>query len=164
MDAYSSAVSTPLRTLVAALALTLGAGCVTAEQAFTEGRLEDLCNGVVPVCNVQASCVLDAKKFVRSSFPGGRRLLVRTDEEGKQLVVRIFFTEMIYPGTELLVQAHSPECAGFDSELLIDVDIFDLAGDDLTLIFELEVPEKGDHLLEVFSDMSAGYLLTVDVE
>lgn len=150
---------------LAALIIVLSVnGCMNAEDTFTSGRLEDLCNGVVPVCNVQASCIVDAKKFVRSSFPGGRRLLVRTDEPDKQLVVRIFFNEMVYPGTELLVQAHSPECAGFDSELLIDVDIFDLAGDDLTLTFELDVPEKGDHLLEVFSDMSAGYLLTVDIE
>jgi len=145
--------------------MALGApACVDAEGQFTDGRLEDLCNGVVPVCNVRASCVLSPSRFLRSSFPGGQQVVVRSEDPDKKLIVRIFFTKMIYPGTELVVQAHSPDCAGLDTEQIVDVDIFELAGDDVTLEFELDIPEVGDHLLEVFGDLSAGYLMTVDIE
>jgi len=38
------------------------------------------------------------------------------------------------------------------------------AGDDRVLAFELDLPGRGDHLLEVFSDMSATYQMTTTVE
>ena len=150
--------------LLAAAIIAAAPACVDAEGQFTAGRLEDLCDGIVPICNVRASCVLGPSRFLRSSFPGGQQLVVRSDEPDKKLLVRLFFTEMVFPGTELIVQARSPDCSGVDTEQLIDVDIFELAGDDVTLEFELALPETGDHLLEVFGDLSADYLMTVDIE
>lgn len=144
--------------------LAMGPACVDAQGQFTSGRLEELCNGVVPVCNTRASCTLDPSRFVRSSFPGGQQLLVNSEKPDKKLIVRIFFLEMVFPGTELIVQAHSPDCSGIDTEQIVDGDIFELVGDDLTLEFQLELPEAGDHLVEVFGDLSASYLLTIDVE
>ena len=47
---------------------------------------------------------------------------------------------------------------------MVDVDLFELAGDDGVLDFELRLPEAGDHLVELYSDMAAEFLLTVDVE
>ena len=58
------------------------------------------------------------------------------------------------------MRASDTGCAGFDEELLRDVDFFDLAGDSQTLEYELEVSGRGEHLIEVFSDMSSGFLLT----
>ncbi len=162
---------TPLRRLarlgaptVAALMLLAAPGCVTAEEAFVGPRLQDLCNASIPVCSVQASCVLGEGRFLRTTFPGGERLIVRTEEPEQTLVLRMFLSDERFPGTELVVQAYSPTCAGYDEDHLRDVDIFRVAGDDRVLEFHLRLPEKGDHLVEVFSDMTATYLLTVDIE
>lgn len=143
--------------------LALLSGCVDDESIFTEGRIEDLCNGNIPACNTQASCVLDSGDFYRGVFPGGLRALVRTEETQAKLVVRFLLTEPIFPGTELLVQVSTPDCGDVDEEHPRDIDLFALAGDDRILEFELETTGRGDHLLEVFSDMSAAYLMTVEV-
>lgn len=138
--------------------------CQTQEAEFTEGRLENLCAGAVPVCDLKASCVLADDEFVRGQLPGAQRLIVRSDRDDMRAVVRILLDEQVYPGTELLLQAFSPGCGDLDQVQLLDVDLFDRAGDDRILQFTLELPEKGDHLLEFFSDMTARYLLTVDTE
>lgn len=139
-------------------------GCDTAEDVFVDGRLRDLCNGAIPVCNVQASCILTDRRYLRSSFPGSQQILVRSEEPDRTLVARLFFSDMVFPGTELVLQAHSPQCSSFAEEQLEDIDIFEAAGDDRVLQFSLDLPDKGDHLFEVFSDMTATYLLTIDVE
>ena len=139
------------------------AGCVTDEDAFTSGRLQTLCNESTPICNVQASCTLDNSHYLEGSFPGGLRLLVRSERGGAQLILRMFFTEMIYPGAELLVQAYDPGCGDHKEEHLENIDPFELAGDDRVLQFELDLPVSGDHLLEIFSDMSAEFLLTAEI-
>jgi hypothetical protein len=146
------------------LALPFWVGCLSDVEIFTQGRLEKVCNGVVPVCQVQAGCVLDGEEFVRGEFPGDQRLLIRSEKIDQVLVARILMTEMVYPGTELLIQAFDPGCADLSEEHLVDVDLFEFAGDDRIFEFHLDLPESGDHLVEVFSDMSAAYLLTFTVE
>ena len=148
------------RVLLAALAV---AGCQSPEDEFTEGRLENLCAGTVPVCNVRAGCVLSDDDFVRGTFPGAQRYIVATDRPDQRVEVRLFFTSQRFPGTELLVQLSEPGCGRAEQTRLVDIDFFARAGDDGILDFSFDAPEKGDHLLEVFSDMSAGWLLTVDV-
>lgn len=138
--------------------------CQTQQAEFTEGRLEDLCAGAIPVCQLRAACVLEPDEFVRGQLPGAQRLIIRSDFDDMHAVVRILLEEQAYPGTELLLQAWSPGCGDLDQEQRLDVDLFALAGDDRILQFELALGEKGDHLLEFFSDMTAAYLLTVDVE
>ncbi|RMG20136.1 MAG: hypothetical protein D6729_03550 [Deltaproteobacteria bacterium] len=147
--------------LLAAIAL---GGCFSDEQIFAGGRIEDLCNGVVPQCRLQAGCVLDEAHFVRGRFPGEQRVVVRTERVDATLVVRLLLTKMIFPGTELLVEGFSPDCGNSDLEQLVDVDLFEYAGDDRILEFHLEMGEAGDHLLSVYSDMDAEYLMTVTVE
>jgi hypothetical protein len=139
-------------------------GCLSDVEIFTQGRLEKVCNGVVPVCQVQAGCIADGEEFVRGEFPGDQRLLVRSEKIDQRLVVRVLLTEMVYPGTELLVQAFDPGCADLSEEHLVDLDLFEFAGDDRMFEFHLDLPESGDHLVELFSDMSAAYLLTFEVE
>lgn len=146
------------------MATGAAAGCISAEETFVGARLEDLCADLTPICSVQASCVLAQDRYMRSSFPGGLRVIVETMEPDRKLVVRMLLTEMIFPGTELLVQAWSPKCKAFDDVHLLDIDLFELAGDTRILQIELEAPDAGEHLVELFSDMSASYLLTVDVE
>jgi hypothetical protein len=71
---------------------------------------------------------------------------------------------MAFPGTEFQVVAHSVGCDGFDELHLVDVDIFNYAGDDRIIQAELELEGEGDHLVSVFSDMNASYLMTLTIE
>jgi len=145
-----------------ALLMSAG-GCVSAEDGFVGARLERLCTQAIPICGTQAGCVLDDRSYVASSFPGGQQLVVRTDLEVATVEVRLYLQTQGAPGTELMVQASAPDCGDVDEERLADVDLFTAAGDDRTFTWVLDLPGRGDHLVEVFSDMTADYLLTVDV-
>ncbi len=147
-----------------ALLATLAVGCIDAEKVFTQGRLEELCNGAVPVCSLHASCVLRNDAYLRGEFPGGVRVIVRSHAEEQRLWVRILLAEMIYPGTELHIQAYNPDCSSLEEEHLRNIDLFAFAGDDRIIEVELLLVGKGDHLVEVFSDMSAKFLMTTLVE
>ena len=149
---------------IAALA-ALG-GCLTGEEEFVDGRLLDLCNEGYWICNTPAGCVLDHEHYVEGVFPGVRRVVVATEQADEDVRVRLYFSRMRAPGTELLVQLYESDCT-LDPERsrahLLDVDVFDEAGDDRTLMFDLTARQPGEHLLEIYSDASADYLLTADV-
>lgn len=149
---------------VLALSAVLLGGCIDDESIFTDGRLENLCDQAIPACSTQASCVIGNRDFYRGQFPGGLRVLVRSELEEGRLVVRFLLTELIFPGTELLVQANTTDCGDVVEEHTQDIDLFEFAGRDRTLDYELDLPGRGDHLVEIFSDMSAKYLMTVTVE
>jgi len=154
--------------LLLGLPLAAGLGC-TDEKIFTSGRIEDLCNGVVPACKKQAGCVLDDEHFTRGVFPGEQRIVVTSVTRDATLVARLLYTEMVYPGTEILIQAFSPDCGDVDMKQIVvdgpeDIDLFEYAGDDRIMDFELRLPESGDHLLEIYSDMAADYMVTTTVE
>jgi hypothetical protein len=144
------------------VAASLGA-CVSAEDNFVGARLERLCSQAIPVCDVRASCLLDDKSYVARSFPGGLRLVVGSDRDEATIEVRLYLVTQEAPGTELSVQVHDPACGEYDEERVVDVDPFVAAGDDRVFTWELDLPGRGDHLVEIFSDMTADYLLTVDV-
>lgn len=147
--------------LVAWLAML--AGCASAEDVFTDGRIENLCVQAVPACGRPARCELTGDQFLRSRFPGGERLLVRTFTDTSILRVRMLLLDRRYPGTELLVRGFDTGCRDFDEVLYRDLDLFALAGDDGVLEVEIEVHGRGDHPLEIFSDLASEYLLAVDV-
>jgi len=146
-----------------AFALTLLA-CESSQDAFVGSRLERLCTQSIPVCDVQASCVLDPKSFVMKRFPGGLRLVVYTDRDESTLVLRIQLASQEAPGTELVVEAWQSDCNDLTSEKIADVDLFDVAGDDRIFEWELPLSGRGDHLVELRSDMTADYLVTVDLK
>lgn len=150
--------------LLAAGVVGLSAGCVSDEAVFTQGRLEVLCEESLPVCATRASCMLDGDSYLRSTFPGGVRAIVRNDYDEDTAVVEILLTEALAPGTELQVELQSPNCGRVEEERLIDVDLIEEAGSDRKFIFELDFQGRGDHLLSVFSDMNASYLLSVTPE
>ena len=139
--------------------------CQTGEEAFVDDRLRSPCEEAYYICNMPAGCVIDQKHYVEGAFPGTRRIVVRTEERDVRLDVKIYISSMAAPGTEILVQAREPDCT-IDKlkaqENWTDVDIFDKAGDDRTLSFPLEVADKGEHLLEIYSDASADYVLIVN--
>ena len=149
--------------LAAACVLALS-GCMSDQQIFTQGRIEDLCTGAVPQCQTQAGCVLDSQHFVRGTFPGDQKVVVHSDAKDATLVVRLLLTTEVYPGTELLEQAFDPDCGDATVKDVTNTDFFALAGDQRVIEYHLALPVAGDHLLEVYSDMSADYLLTADVE
>ncbi len=146
------------------VALALSGGCASAEEIFVGSRIENLCNDALPVCGERAGCVLIESEHIRGSFPGGQRIIVRTPNDRSALRVRLFLVDQVFPGTELLVRAANTGCDGFDESLRRDIDLFEAAGDAQTLEETLEVTGRGDHLVEVFSDMATGFLMTVDVE
>lgn len=146
------------------IVVTFGAGCVDDSRLFTQGRIQDLCNESIPICGRQAACALDDGEFFAGRFPGGQRVITRTEFEDQRLIVRFLLDEMVFPGTEILVQAYTPDCGDFDEAHPQNVDLFRLAGDDRILQFELDVAGRGDHLVEIFSDMSASYSMTFELE
>ena len=151
----------PIALLVASVALMCG--CVNDEDIFTEGRIENPCNSAIPVCHVQAACILGEDEFIEGTFPGGRRLIVRTEADDARIVIRFLLKEMAFPGSEMQIQVYRPDCDDFDEEHLVDMDLFELAGDDRILEFELGAAGRGDHYVEIFSDMAADFAMTIEV-
>ncbi|MCA9517198.1 MAG: hypothetical protein KC635_19790 [Myxococcales bacterium] len=146
-----------------ALAFGLPGACISSEDAFVDGRLERLCTESIPLCAVRASCTVDEGSYVSSAFPGGQRWLVRSEVDGERARVRLKLTGLGWPGTELVLQAYTPDCAGLDALRLTGDEVARALGDDDVLEHELELGPRGDHLVEIFSDMSAGFLVTIDV-
>ena len=143
------------------LAIAAG-GCGDAESIFTEGRIEKRCNDSVPICNKKASCVLLDDQYLHDDFPGGKIFMIRTEDESTTMFARFLLIEPRAPGTELLVRVHSTSCGSFAEGSTRDQDLFDYAGDDGLIEYELEVEGRGDHLVEIFSDMSSEFLFRFD--
>ena len=139
-------------------------GCVREDQVFTEGRLRTTCNGAIPVCDSRGACILGDDQYIDGSFPGGKKVIVRTGTDDNTLLVRFLLREMLSPGTEILVRAHEPACSNFDERHIDEADLFERAGDDRILEFELALPGKGDHMIEIFSDMAAEYSMTTTLQ
>jgi len=148
--------------LVVLLTVAALAGCADEQEIFTSGRLENRCNESIPVCGYQASCVLGDDQYLRAQFPSGHRMIVRSEADPVRLRVRLLFTDESFPGTELLVRAYATGCADYDEHSVTGEDVFDqLTGGD-EAEYELDVTGRGDHMVEVFSDMAAEFLLVVD--
>ncbi len=132
---------------------------------FLGSRVPVLCDDSYWVCNVLAGCVLDESHYVEGTFPGVRRVVVVTEEEQAGIVVRLFLETMTSPGTEFFIQLYDTDCT-LDSEdgvvHWLDEDMFDVAGGDRTLTFEFPVSGPGEHLLELYADANASYLMVVD--
>lgn len=139
--------------------------CLSGEEAFVDGRLHAYCDEAYEVCHKPAGCVLDDKHFVRAGFPGARRFVVATEANDVLLRISIYIAEMQAPGTEIIVQAYEPDCTldiAKSQAHMEDVDIFKKAGDDRVLQFDLEAVMAGEHLIEIYADASAEYLLVVE--
>ncbi len=141
------------------------AACLSAEEVFIGSGLPVLCDDAYYICNVTAGCVLDADHYLEGVFPGTRRVVYVSETPEEDVRVRLYLKEMESPGTEMLVQLFEPNCTMGTANsrgVLTDVDLFEEAGDDRTIIFELSVLDDGEHLVEIFSDASATYLLVIE--
>jgi len=154
-------------TALLAISVIAGAliGCQTAEDAFVGDRLMNICDEAYWICNRPSQCVLADDEYTEGGFPGVRRLVVPVETENTTIEIRLFFQTMEFPGTELSLQLFDPDCHidPNDGEIhVLDTDIFEVAGDDRTLTYRLESSRPGEHLLELFSDAGAKYLLTIE--
>ena len=140
------------------------AGCMTAEDMFTSGRIENLCSGAIPICGDVAGCVLNTEQYLRGEFPGDQVVIVRSEIDRARLVARFLLSQEMYPGMFLSVRACSTGCAQCDEEIIKDKNLFDEAGDDGILEYHLDIEGLGDHKVEFFSDMTAKYHFTVELE
>ena len=153
-----------MRRLIQGLTLACALGCQTAQEEFAADRLEKICDGAVPICQSTAACVLGRRDYLAGEFPGGQRFIVQTDKLDQNIAVRVLFERMIYPGTEFMLQLFGPGCTSLETVQIIDEDLFERAGDDQILTFIFPIDEPGDHMLELFSDMAATYLLAIELE
>ena len=151
-----------MRAALAALALC--AACADAEDAFTTGRSLRDCTGAVPVCSTSAGCVLDGDTYAQGAFAQGgtRRIIVRTISAA-DIEVALFFRTEESPGTDTEIAWYEVGCRDRKSAQSGGRDVFAEAGADRVWKRSQRVVTAGDHLVEVFSDAQAEYLLKVTV-
>jgi hypothetical protein len=156
----------PSRLLPGVAVLLFGGlcGCVTDVEIFTQGRLQNPCSSAIPICRARAQCVLRTDEYVSGRFPGGFRTVFHSEFDEGTLAIRLLLTEMLAPGSELHVQVHGSDCGSIEQAHLRDVDLFEYAGKDRTIELQFPIKGRGDHLIEIFSDMSADYLLALTLD
>lgn len=155
-------MKTPTSLLLSALALS---GCLGGPEAgFTQGRALSTCNATVPVCSSTAGCVLDATNYTSGSFAQGgtRRFIVRT-VSAADVEVELFWASEGTPGTDTEVGFYETGCSSRASKDSGGADVFNEAGPARIWKRLQRVDTAGDHLIEVFSDAQADYLLRVNV-
>lgn len=134
------------------------------EGRFTDGRELTECRAAVPVCTTVAGCVLDQTNYAQGSFTQGtsRRFVVRT--EGPAIIeVQVLFTNQQSPGVDTRVTWNESGCDDRTTEASGGTDVFAEAGADRVWTRRHQVTTAGDHLVELFSDAQANYLLGVNV-
>ena len=136
-------------------------GC-DARDVFVGDRDRDECNGNWPVCTFRAGCNLNDREYMEGSFPGSRRFIVETNGEAIIRVV-ILNLSQISPGADTEIHWYEPGCFERYSYNSDGADLFREAGKTGILEREREVFLAGDHLIEVFSDAVADFLLKVEI-
>jgi hypothetical protein len=152
--------------LLLVLAVAALSGCFAdAEGAFTDGRALEPCASTIPVCSATASCVLSDTNYTEGSFAQGatRRVIVRTTGEATIDVALYFVTEGS-PGVDTEIAWSEVGCRDRASVSSDGKDLFAEAGADRVWHRSRKVTTAGDHLVEVFSDAQADYLLRVSVQ
>src|SRR5471032_78920 len=140
------------------------AACGGAEDDFTAGRALVSCDASIPVCSTFAGCVLDGANYTYGSFAQGgtRRAIVRTTGAAN-LKVSLLFESEGSPGTDTEIGYSEAGCATRYSMDNGGTDIFNEAGAARIWTRTQQVTTSGDHLIEVFSDAQADYLLSVSI-
>ena len=150
-----------LRLMLVVLMMT---SCLSREENFTQGRLEELCQTSVPICQTKVTCQLSDKNFIEGTFPGAERAMVYTPHPRTKLTLRFLLNDQIYPGTEFFIRVYQVACIDQIEEQIKDVDIFKQAGQNRVLEFSFDLIGEGDHLIEWFADASARYTLAASLE
>jgi hypothetical protein len=149
------------------LALPLVAACADAESQFIGERSFVPCAGVLPICtsSQNAGCVLDGATYTAGDFSEGasRRVIVRTTTSAALIQVDLYLRTELSAGTDTEVTWNEVGCRDRTVLGSKGQDIFREAGDERIWSRTAQVITRGDHLVEVFSDAQASYLLRVSV-
>ncbi len=148
--------------LPATLCLFLGCG-FGAEGNFTAGLSEDRCEDTFPICQTTAGCTMGTGRYVSGSFPGAREFIVPAPAEAT-IKLSIFFKSQMATGANTDIRFHEPGCFDTYQFLSDGRDIFLQAGNDRVFETTQQIFLDGDHLVEVFSDAVAEYILKIEVE
>jgi hypothetical protein len=151
--------------LLCAAASLLPACVPDSEDLFIDNRTYVPCVGQVPVCVTQAGCVLDAAGYTRGNFAQGStlRAVVRTTVPSV-IEVQLYFRTEGSPGTDTEIAFNEVGCRTRIALQSGGVDVFAEAGEGRVWSRKQQVFTPGDHLVEVFSDAQAEYLLKVNVQ
>lgn len=148
---------------VLAISAWVGACGTGPESNFTLGLELDRCDQSFPVCQTTAGCVLTTDRYLEGAFPGTRQFIVPAAEE-QVITVDIFFRTQEAIGVDTEILWSEPGCFDTYQYRSNGRDIFREAGNDRVLSVGQQVFLGGDHLVEVFSDAVAEYLLRVRVD
>ena len=124
-----------------------------------------VCTGVNPVCKGKyAGCVMDDTKYLKGTFPGARKVMVKTTAGAWKIKVSLYLYYKRIPGTETEIGWYEPACSDMyrHQQSKTGSDLFTAAGSDNIFEIEHSVTKAGDHLVEIFSDATAAYLLRVE--
>ena len=139
-------------------------GCGTGpESNFTLGLELDRCDSTFAECGTSAGCILTEEEYLEGSFPGTREFIVPAIEEAV-ITVDIFFRTQVATGVDTEILWNEPGCFDQYQFRSNGRDIFFDAGNDRILSVSQQVFLSGDHLVQVFSDAVADYLLRVRVD
>ena len=139
-------------------------GCgIGPESNFTLGLELDRCDGTFPACQTTAGCFLNEDRYLEGSFPGTRQFIVPSRAEAI-IRVDIFFRSQVSTGFDTEVLWSEPGCFDTYQYRSEGRDVFLEAGNDRILTVSQQVFLEGEHLVEVFSDAVADYLLRVRVD
>ena len=135
-----------------------------SEDLFTDSRNLLPCTGTLPVCSTNGGCVLDGITYAHGNFAQGgtKRVVVRTTVPS-EIEVALFFRTETSPGTDTEVSWWEVGCRDRFSASSGGADVFAEAGPGRVWSRKQQVFTNGDHLIEVFSDAQAEYLLKVTV-
>lgn len=143
----------------------LAAGCdPTSSKEFTAGRSLNPCLEIIPACpGAVAACVLDQTQYAKLSFPGSFQFLV-TARSGERIDVQMFFVEQRDAGLSTEIYWNEPGCSEAYEWRSEGTNLFVEAADTNVFNQARTVYETGEHLVEIFSDMNAQVLVTVEVD
>lgn len=148
---------------VAAIALAAAAAsCGSPDDAFLGNRYLDKCDSSWPVCDTSAGCKMDNSTYIQASFPGEKRMLLRTGKPA-EVRVSIFLQSQKAAGTLTEVEWYETGCGTRYVEEVTGVNFFKEAGDRQEFTRSKNLTTVGDHFIRVQSDSTADYLLKLDV-
>ncbi len=145
-----------------ALGLLAVAGCPDPAAQFTAGRLPDPCNGTWPVCTTIAGCVVNNSTYLEGTFPGPRRMIVRTRSQAT-IKVSVYLKSEGATGHETSINWNDASCGMVATETLTGADFFKEFEAQGTFTRTKSVSQEGDHLITFSSDSTADYLLKLDI-
>lgn len=157
-----TASSRGLGWLGVALAMTAGCG-LGPESNFTEGLTRERCDGTWPACQTTAGCTMGSSRYIEGRFPGTRQFIVPAPQESS-IAIEIFFRTQVATGVDTEILWHEPGCFDTYQYLSEGRDIFQEAGNDLVFEASHQVFQAGDHLVEIYSDATADYIIAVKIE